>query len=97
MHAVVEEGKIMNWDNILVANFLGDVKIHKDAPKGKEPPFYMAAYLLDLVCAAVHFLELKLQWGHKTPIVYELFQILWIDRYLIHFYSICNLIIPQIF
>ena len=66
MHAVVEEGRIMNWDNILVSNLLGVLKKHKDAPRGKDPLFYTVAYLLDLVCAPVHFPELKLQWGHKN-------------------------------
>jgi len=59
-HVVVEDGQVMNWANILVANSLGVVKKYKDAPRGKETPFYMATYLLDLICAAVHFPEFKL-------------------------------------
>lgn len=59
MHAVVEEGRIMNWENILAANLLGMIKRHKEVAKGCEPPFFMSAYLLDLVCAAVPFPSLN--------------------------------------
>ena len=46
MHVVVEEGKIMNWANILAANFLSMIRRHKDIAKGCEPPYFMSAYLL---------------------------------------------------
>jgi len=97
MHIVVEEGNIMNWANILVANLLNAIRRRKYAPRGQEPPFYMAAYLLDLVCTAIHFLEIKLQWGSGSPAIHEMFQVMWTNRYPVHFYFICNMIMPQVF
>jgi len=97
MYVVVEEGTILNWSNILASNLLYTVKRRKDAPRGQEPPFYMAAYLLYLVCVEIYFPELKLQWGPETPVVHEMFQVMWIDRYPVHFYLICDMIVPHIF
>lgn len=97
MHVVVEEGKIMNWANILVAIFLNAIRRRKDASRGQEPPFYIAAYLLDLICAAIHFPKLKLLWGPNTLAAHEMFQVMWIERYPTYFYLICNVIMPQVF
>lgn len=97
MHVVVEDGKVMNWANILAVNFLNTIRKYKDVVKGSEPPFFMAAYILDLVCVAIPFPELNLFWKCNTLAIHEMFQILWVDKYPVHFYSICSIIMPQVF
>jgi len=73
MHVVVEEGKVMNWANILAANLLSAIRKYKDSVKGHEPPFFMAAYVLDLICTTVPFPELNLFWKPDTLAVHEMF------------------------
>ena len=97
MHAVVEEGKIMNWENILAANLLSMIRRHKDTTKGCEPPFFMSVYLLDLICVAVPFPNLNLCWKFDSLLIHEVFQIMWVYRYQIPFYLICNEIMPRIY
>ena len=73
MHVVVEEGKVMNWANILAVNFLSTIRKYKDAVKENEPPFFMTAYVLYLICAAVPFPELNLFWKPDTLAIHEMF------------------------
>ena len=61
MYAVVEQGQILNWVNILADIMQKVLRKYLEAPEGAKPSFYMSAYLLDMVCAMIEFLEMKLK------------------------------------
>ena len=51
MHAVVEKGTVLNWSSIISNVIVGVLRKFVDASQDNKPPFYMSAYLLDMVCA----------------------------------------------
>lgn len=53
MYAVVEQGRILNWANILADVMQKVLRKYLEAPEGAKPPFYMSAYLLDMVLAMI--------------------------------------------
>lgn len=96
MHAVVEEGKILNWASLLAEAMQKALKSHIEAPSEAKPPFFMSAYLLDMVMAQINFPDISLNWVSNSIPVHELFSMLWADNYIPHFYTICDRIMPQV-
>ena len=96
MHAVVEEGKVLNWANLLTEAMLKNLRRYMEAPPESKPPFYMSAYLLDMTLAKINFPSLKLNCDDETRPIQELFSMLWADNYIPHFYKICDKIMPWV-
>jgi len=96
MHAVVEEGKILNWASLLAESMIKALKTHLEAPEAAKPPFFMAAYLLDMVMAQVDFPDISMRWVSNSVPVHEFFSLLWVDNYIPHFYTICDRIAPRV-
>ena len=96
MHAVVEEGKILNWANLLAEVMQKTLRKYLEAPTEAKPPFYMSAYLLDMAMAQINFPDIGLSWvGNPIPI-HELFFMLWADNYIPNIYTICDKIITRV-
>lgn len=97
MYAVVVHGQILNWANILADVMQKVLRRYLEVPEGAKPLFFMSAYLLDMVCAMIEFLELKMKWGGTPTPVCELFSMLWVENYIPHFYTICDRVMPQVY
>ena len=80
MHVVVEEGKILNWANLLAEAMLRNLRKYLEAPAESKPPFYMSAYLLDMTLAKIDFPSLRLNWADGARPIHELFSMLWADN-----------------
>ena len=94
MHAIVEEGKILNWANLLAEVMQKTLKKYLEAPSDTKPPFYMSAYLLDMAMARINFSDISLNWVSNPIPIHELFFLQWADNYIPHFYTICDRIMP---
>ena len=96
MHAVVEEGRVLNWACLLAEAMLKNLRKHLEAAPDTKPPFYMSAYLLDMTLARIDFPSLKLSWADASRPIQELFSMLWVDNYIPHFYNICDKIMSGV-
>ena len=73
------------------------LKAQLDAAAESKPPFYMSAYLLEMVMAQLNFPGISLNWVTNPIPVHELFSILWAENYIPHLYTICNRIYPRVY
>lgn len=96
MHAVVEEGKVLNWASLMAETMLKNLEKHMEAAPDSKPPFYMSAYLLDMTLEKIDFPSLKLNWADEARPIQELFLMLWVDNYIPHFYHICDQIMSGV-
>lgn len=96
MHAVVEDGRILNWANLLAKVMQKALKKYLEALAGAKPSFYLSAYLLDIVLAMIDFPDMRLNWVSNPTPIHELFSILWAENYIPHFYNICDQIMARV-
>jgi hypothetical protein len=64
---------------------------------GEVPSFYMASYLLDVVCAWNVFAEMNLSWHVFEFHVHVYFSILWENRYKKSYPMICDLFLSRLY
>ena len=68
------------------------------APKeGDTPTFYMASYLLDVICAGNTFAEMNLNWHPSELAVHVYYNILWEKRYIKSYVVISDHFIAPIY
>jgi hypothetical protein len=72
------------------------------AQKEKEKPrvvptFYMASYLLDVICASNIFGGLNLNWHISKLLVHVYFQILWDNKYKRSYSTICDFFLAPLY
>jgi hypothetical protein len=69
----------------------------REAPRLKNPSFYMYAYLIDVICSSIPFL----QWVGTGTLIYPLCIYncceLWESNYKKHVYDICDHFITPMF
>ena len=97
MYVITVKGRIANFANIIAMNLLMAVNKFRGDSHDKASTFYMAAFMMDVICASVTFPGLKMTWSPNDALVPEFYQMLWIDRYALYFYAICNEIMPHLF
>jgi hypothetical protein len=70
--------------------------IQAQVPKeGDTPTFYMASYLLDIICARNAFTGMNLNWHSSELTVHVYFSILWENRYKKSYVVICDQLIAR--
>jgi hypothetical protein len=55
IHYYVDEGSLLNWDNILSTSLVDFITGAKDNDHGKFPTFHMSSYLLDIMCISYQY------------------------------------------
>jgi hypothetical protein len=58
--------------------------------EGEVPTFYMASYLLDVICTRNVFTDMNLSWHVAELLVHVYFSILWENRYKNSYTLICD-------
>jgi hypothetical protein len=86
-----------NWGAI-ISKHLSICIQHAQTPKeGESPIFYMASYLLDVMCARNVFADMNLRW-HVVEILFHVyFNILWESMYNKSYSLICDQFIAHIY
>jgi hypothetical protein len=64
--------------------------------EGETPSFYMASYLLDVICAINVFVGMNLSWHVSKSLVHVYFNVLWENRYKKSYSLICDEFIAHI-
>jgi hypothetical protein len=64
--------------------------------EGEVPSFYMASYLLDIMCARNVFAGMNLSWHASKLPIHVYFSILWENRYKKSYSLICDEFISHI-
>lgn len=96
MYVVVEDGRILNWANLLADIMHKALRKYLEVQEGSKPLFYMSAYLLDMVLAMIDFPKLKIKWAVNPIPIHGLFSMLRADNYIPHFYTICDKVMTRV-
>ena len=59
---VVNDGKLLNWSDLLARQLKAHVAQVQNPPKDEQERFYMSAYLLDAICAQQQFPGMNWTW-----------------------------------
>jgi len=65
--------------------------------EGDTPIFYMASYLLDVICARNTFSRINMNWHPSEMVVHVYFNILWENKYTKSYDVICDQFIARIY
>jgi hypothetical protein len=65
--------------------------------EGETPSFYMASYLLYIICARNVFSGINLNWNSSELLVHVYFNILWDNKYKKSYTLICDHFIACIY
>jgi hypothetical protein len=65
--------------------------------EGEAPTFYMASYLLDVMCARNIFADMNLSWHVAELSVHIYFKVLWKNKYKKSYSLICDEFIARIY
>jgi hypothetical protein len=74
-------GSSFNWGAIISKQLSICVQQAQTPKEGEAPTFYMASYLLDVMCARNVFADMNLRWHVAELPVHVYFNILWENRY----------------
>jgi hypothetical protein len=70
-----------NWGAIISKKLIIYVQQAQVPKEGKKPIFYMALYLLDVMCSRNVFSTMNLSWHVAELPVHVYFSVLWENRY----------------
>lgn len=62
MSAMIEEGEIFNWEEILSSNFTQQIRACREESPERLVGFFTLDFLLDVVCAVLPFHAMNFQW-----------------------------------
>jgi hypothetical protein len=76
-YTVVISGSGFNWGEIISKQLSICVQQAQTSKEGETPTFYMASYLLDVMCARNIFVNMNLRW-HVAELSFHIyFSMLW--------------------
>jgi hypothetical protein len=78
---VAISGTGFNWSAIISKQLSTYIKQAQTPKEGDTPAFYMALYLLDIICARNAFAGINLNWHPSELAVHVYFSILWENKY----------------
>jgi len=74
-------GMGFNWGDIISKQLSTCIRQAQMPKEGETPSFYMASYMLDVICAMNVFFGMNLNWHSSELLVHVYFNILWDNRY----------------
>jgi hypothetical protein len=74
-------GRSFNWGEIISKQLIIFVQQDQTQKEGEEPTFYMASYMLDVMCVRNVFIRMNLSWHVTKLLVHVYFSVLWENRY----------------
>jgi hypothetical protein len=96
-YTVAIVGSSFNWGAIISKQLRIYVQQAQTPKEGEAPTFYMASYLLDVMCARNIFAGMNLIWHVAELPVHVYFSILWENRYKKSYALICDEFITHIY
>jgi hypothetical protein len=95
-YTIAISGIGFNWGAIISKQLSTCIRQAQTPKEGETPSFYMASYLLDIVCARNDFAGMNLSWHTSDLPVHVYFSILWENRYKKSYSLICDQFIAHI-
>jgi hypothetical protein len=90
-------GSGFNWGAIISKQLSIYIQQAHTTKEGETLVFYMASYLLDVMCARNIFVDMNLSW-HVTELpIHVYFSVIWENRYKRSYSLICDEFIAQIY
>jgi hypothetical protein len=86
-----------NWHAIISKQLSTCIRQAQVSKERDTPAFYMASYLLDVICARNTFAGMNLNWHSSKLTVHVYFSILWENRYKKSYVVICDQFISCIY
>jgi hypothetical protein len=81
VYTVAISGTSFNWVAIISKQLSTCIRQDQTLKEGETLSFYMASYLLDVICARTIFLGMNLNWNSSELPVHVYFNILWENTY----------------
>jgi hypothetical protein len=89
-YTIVIIGCSFNWGEIISKQLSICVKQAQTLKEGEALTFYMASYLLDVMCARNVFTNMNLSWHFAELLVHVYFNVLWENMYKKSYSLICD-------
>jgi hypothetical protein len=89
-YTVAISGSGFNWGVIISKQLSICIQQAQTPKEGETPIFYMASYLLDVMCARNIFVDMNLSWHVAELPVHVYFSVLWENRYKRSYSLICD-------
>jgi hypothetical protein len=97
VYTVAIVGSIFNWGAIISKQLSICVQQDQTPKEGGAPMFYMASYVLDVICVRNVFVSMNLSWHVADLLVHIYFSVLWENRYKKSYALICDEFITHIY
>jgi hypothetical protein len=88
---------IFSWGTIISKQLSICVQQAQTSKEGEAPTFYMASYLLDVLCIRNVFVGTNLSWHVAELPSHIYFSMLWENKYKKSYYLICDEFITHIY
>ena len=85
IHRVITSESILNWGEIISSNLDSQLKKVQS-----EHKFYMASYLLDVMCASREYPSLGWKWNLSLSSIHVYCKMIWENQYKEYYVRICN-------
>jgi hypothetical protein len=95
-YTVAISRRSFNWGSIISKQLNTCIQQAQMPKEGDTPSFYMASYLLDVICARNAFVGMNLMWHSSELPVHVYFSILWENKYNKSYSLICDQFIARI-
>jgi hypothetical protein len=96
-YTVAISGSIFNWGAIISKQLSTRIEQAQNPKPGDVPSFYMASYLLDVICARNIFSGMGLSWHVSELPVHVYFSTLWENRYKKSYAMICDEFLARLY
>jgi hypothetical protein len=96
-YTVAISGRSFNWGAIISKQLSINLSQAQTPKEGEVLTFYMASYLLDVICARNIFAGMNLSWHIFELPVHVYFNILWENRYKRSYALICDEFIARVY
>lgn len=91
IHNILNEGKCLNWVDILLQNITDSLRLSLSFPPRFKYIFCMSTYLIDFFFASVPFPLMKWNYPSDQQLPNQNYApILWESNFKYHFYDICH-------
>ena len=88
----VTDSYIMDWGAIFsnnIATQIHEYKYNHSISSKIFPPFYMSAYIMDVICFTSYFPTMGWKWTTQDPLPIHVYHsMLWDSKYKNHFYKV---------
>jgi hypothetical protein len=92
IYQIITSGANLNWGELISSNLDNQLK-----KVNKEHQFYMATYLMNVMCASLELPCLGWKWESNLPSIHVYCKMLWQTKYKEDYELTCNKLFPTLY